>query len=956
MEDNRPTDGKPGNAEDRSAEDTHTQYQAELERVRLRRQGLKLDVPVPAETDTRSTLWGLALSGGGIRSATFCMGICQAMARARAPAPRAPAEGDEGAGTYLLPHFDYLSTVSGGGYFGAFFCSLFQAGRLRPYLERSNVRQDRVERPDAVPSQQAIEQAATNAYEVLRFEPPGRIHTHVRYDESGRNHVGDGPMAWLRENGRYLTPAGSGDVFYGVALAIRNWLSVHFVIGMPILSILAFLTIIKMFAGGIAQRYLEKTFPGVDWPNLYASLWWLPLLYLWLIAAPQALGFWLFYSKKNVDNDEPEPLNIAMLMCAGLAVSLLAALVYFDRSPLANLRHVGYLVLPVLVLAIFWSIWSAYRPGPGQRTIRGFRVQITKSLSTSLITVLVLTFLAAALEASRWLYERLADNHDWLPLITPAGVLAAVVWLIRTIAGWMDERTHKQSVFNLPLSALATVLGGAMFCLAVLSWGILLHWLLEKDNYPYLSEWCAPLLVLGTAVILTAIAGSFFGFLNLSSLQALYSARLTRAYLGASNGYRFKWSDVLKERVDKLSVSDALPGDDLSLEDYYGSQSLAPLHLVNVTVNLTVDPTGQLVQRDRKGLPLCIAPSTYKPQLVADSRMAEVCCSYKFILDGVPRTRARKMIATSEADQALTVGHWIATSGAAFTTGLGRTTSLGTSLVCGLANVRLGTWWPANFIEGDAPIDKALERKDPRLVRWLPTPCYLFNELTASFHGHRRDYLYLSDGGHFDNTGAYELLRPGRRLDLIVLCDCGADPTYQFEDLANLIRLARLDLKLEIEADSDFDGDSQFGKLGNVIGNYEAFASNTLTGDHVEPSSLADDQCALLFNVFDRDASPRRLVCMLLVIKPNLIRRLSDDVRFYWMTHPAFPNEPTINQFFNESQFESYRQLGLSIGQLLFGTGKATQGDTNDKPLESYDTLLWAYLDKKFEMLKEADR
>lgn len=920
-----------------------SQYQSEMERIRLRRNGLKITVPLSSDSDTRSTIWGLALSGGGIRSATFCQGVAQAMARAHAPSDRAEHGGEQ----YLLPHFDYLSTVSGGGYFGAFLCSTFQGGRLRPYLEKSSVQQETIEQPDPVPADDAIRKAALNAYEVLRFEPPGRIHTEVRYDEKGDRDVGEGPMAWLRENGRYLTPSGAGDLFYGVALAIRNWFSVHFVIGMPVLATLAFLTLIQLFVSKFVQPHLASTFAMVHLPDLSTSLWWLPLSYLLLLSVPQALGFWLFYSKKNVESDEPVLLNRCMFICTALIVLLLTGLYFFHDAPASNQLELAYLVLPVLILAVCWSIWCAYRPGPGRRTIRAFRVQITKSLSQSLITVMVLFFLTGALEMSQWLYLYLAGK-SLLTLMTPAGVLAVVVWVTRAIAGFMDERANRPSILKLPLPLLMTVLGVAMLCLTVLSWGVLLQWLRENEICTFLGDFWVSAGVLAIALILTGIGGSFFGFLNLSSLQALYSARLTRAYLGASNGYRFKWSRVLKERVDKLSVSDALPGDDLSLEDYYGSQSLAPLHLINVTVNLTVDPTGQLIQRDRKGFPLCIAPSTYRPKAVANGGMSKVICTYKFIMDGIPRNRAKKVLDISEADQALTVGHWIATSGAAFSTGLGRTTSLGTSLVCGLANVRLGTWWPANFIE-----NKVLKRKDPPLTRLLPTPCYLFNELTASFHGHHRDYLYLSDGGHFENTGAYELLRTGRRLDLIVLCDCGADPDYQFADIANLIRLARLDLRLEIEVDKDYLTDKRFQVLENVIGSYEDFHTSTAKGDDLEASCLADDQCALLFNVFDRDrdSEPRRLVCVLLVIKPNLVRQVNDDVRFYSITHPTFPNEPTIDQFFNESQFESYRQLGLSIGQLLFGTGRNTRNIGKKGRRESYESVLWAYLNEKFKKL-----
>jgi len=945
-----------GDLEDASINAAAKQYASEVERIQLRRKGLSLDVQDIPATGTRSTIWGLALSGGGIRSATFCLGVTQAMARAHAPGNKVQNPSEDNIGNFLLPHFDYLSSVSGGGYFGGFFCSLFQGGRLRPYLEKANMREGNIDQPDAAPSVEGIREAARNAYKVLRFEPPGRIHTNLRYDKPER-HVGEGPTAWLRENGRYLTPSGSGDMFYGFALAMRNWLSVHFVIGMPILTMLVLLTLLEMFANGIVQPYLVRTFPDVNLPDWSTALWWMPLGFLLLFVAPQALGFWLFYSKKNVDNDEPELLNQAMFICVVLIFALLALLTKLQDNSLHHVVGLGYLVLPVLVLAVFWSILSAYRPGPGQRTVRGFRVMITKSLSRSIITMLVLCFLAAALELSQKLYELWSSGHALLTL-TPAGVLAAIVWVTQAVSGLMGERTKKQSVFNLPLPLLSMVLGSAMFCLVVLSWGVLLQWLLDPVALPEQLNWDGTVFILCITAILTAIGGSFFGFLNLSSLQALYSARLTRAYLGASNGYRFKWSGLLKERVDKLSVSDALPGDDLSLEDYYGDQSLAPLHLINVTVNLTVDPTGQLVQRDRKGLPLCIAPSTYRPRMDIGAELAKAVSSYKFILDGTPRTRAKKQVKSSEADQALTVGHWIATSGAAFSTGLGRTTSLGTSLLCGLANVRLGTWWPANFIEENAGPEQKLNRLDPFLVRCLPTPCYLFNELTARFYGHHRDYLYLSDGGHFENTGAYELLRRERRLDLIVLCDCGADPDYQFEDIANLIRLARLDLKLEIEADDDFQRDKRFQSLENVFGCYEDFLTGGKKGNEIKPGSLVDDQCALLFNVYDRDidSEPRRLICVLLVIKPNMIRRINDDVRFYSITHPTFPNEPTINQFFNESQFESYRQLGLSIGQLLFGTGRATGPKGKGAQPESYETVLWAYLNEKFKKLGKPDR
>ena len=67
----------------------------------------------------------------------------------------------------------------------------------------------------------------------------------------------------------------------------------------------------------------------------------------------------------------------------------------------------------------------------------------------------------------------------------------------------------------------------------------------------------------------------------------------------------------------------------------------------------------------------------------------------------------------------------------------------------------------------------------------------------SRFHGTARRLWYLSDGGNFENLGGYELIR--RRLPLIVIIDAAADPDYDFDDLAGLVRKARLDFNAEIE-------------------------------------------------------------------------------------------------------------------------------------------------------------
>lgn len=69
----------------------------------------------PFCTETEDDRIGLALSGGGIRSATFGLGLLQGLSRLG-----------------VLSHLDYLSTVSGGGYIGGWWT----AWRTRSYDAR----------------------------------------------------------------------------------------------------------------------------------------------------------------------------------------------------------------------------------------------------------------------------------------------------------------------------------------------------------------------------------------------------------------------------------------------------------------------------------------------------------------------------------------------------------------------------------------------------------------------------------------------------------------------------------------------------------------------------------------------------------------------------------------------------------------------------------------------------
>ena len=62
-----------------------------------------------------------------------------------------------------------------------------------------------------------------------------------------------------------------------------------------------------------------------------------------------------------------------------------------------------------------------------------------------------------------------------------------------------------------------------------------------------------------------------------------------------------------------------------------------------------------------------------------------------------------------------------------------------------------------------------------------------------------RDFLNVSDGGHFENLGVYELIR--RRCKVIIAGDAECDESLHFSSLGNLVRICATDFGAEIDLD-----------------------------------------------------------------------------------------------------------------------------------------------------------
>jgi hypothetical protein len=262
----------------------------------------------------------------------------------------------------------------------------------------------------------------------------------------------------------------------------------------------------------------------------------------------------------------------------------------------------------------------------------------------------------------------------------------------------------------------------------------------------------------------------------------------------------------------------------------------------------------------------------------------------------------------------LSIGNWCAISGAAFTTGHGKGTTLGLSLLLALTNVRLGYWWDA---EVDRPKPSRRAPNDSRFVQLVcaifGTQSFLLNELFGRYYGTRRSHWYLSDGGHFENTAVYELIR--RRVHNIIVLDNGRDADYAFDDISNLVRKARIDLDAEIEF---FTSDELWGYVDESVRRYFGTAEDFKRDDQ-------GTAYATLARIHYKEAP--EIQGLMLVLKPRVAGIEPLDILNYKQASPDFPQQSTTDQFYDEAQWESYRSLGYWIAEQIFSERTPASAD-----------------------------
>jgi choline dehydrogenase-like flavoprotein len=841
---------------------------------------------------------GLALSGGGIRSSTFALGVLQALAARN-----------------RLREVDILSTVSGGGFIGSF------VGRL---FTRETVK--------------------------LASDPCARVQETLKNSSSA-------PLHWLRTQANYILATGSSDLRLNLAVLWRNIFAVYLVIGALLFSFFGLLAWLPDAVTVWAPRWGAFQLPTLLRPLLtgptvrgieLSSWWWLPLLALALGLLPATLGYWL---APKIGSYRPYPF-----------FSLLAWLVLLTGALLAlgiphGTLYAGGLAL-VLILAWFWqeaARWGAIQGKETDVERQKVGAIVRNRIVRSLGEVMFIFFGLVAWVALDTFALLFAKAGWTMGLSVATAALAPLLPLLQKVAMSAKQEMAPGGQRGFSLQRVATTLGIPLAIFFLLVIDVHAHRLFIL--YP---GWGWGLFISGVTAAFSLAIGRAFDFLNLSSLQATYAARLVRTFQGASNEERV-YASTSSEGHD---VGVAHPQDDIPWHEYHPERHGGPLHFVNVTINETVDAASEREIRERKSLPMCITPHGVSVGRRYFARWARPDSlphwqRFRRWLAGVdggdsmpflpwPRKPANAnppaltalealpvssnpndfhVLKTKESESAevesLSLGEWIGISGAAFSTGIGRATNLPLSLFMGLANVRLGYWWDSGIRNEERPgrYPQSLWRRLKRLpVTLFRAQSMLLAEWRARFHGPSRWFWYLSDGGHFEVTGLYEMLR--RRLRFMIVSDAGEDPNYQWNDISLLTQQVREDFDAEIVWLT-----RQAAAGGARMNGWGAFPLPTLPPLWIQ-QWIDPDTLGSLNDIRRKGAFHAALarvtyfgsddVSWILLFKPGLDNDLTQDLLNYGDVNTAFPQTPTFDQFFDDIQWESYRALGQQIaGRVL---------------------------------------
>ncbi len=401
---------------------------------------------------------------------------------------------------------------------------------------------------------------------------------------------------------------------------------------------------------------------------------------------------------------------------------------------------------------------------------------------------------------------------------------------------------------------------------------------LDGLDHLYVIEKTSPgkaLLVVLGPLLLSLIASCFIG-VNRFSMHALYRDRLIRAYLGASN-----------EKRSPSPFTGFDPRDNIPMTEL--GKLRRPMHVVSMTLNLVAGEN--LAWQQRKAESFTASPL----------HCGSLNLGYRPSGDyGGPR--------------GMTLGTAVGISGAAASPNMGYNSSPALAFLLTFFNVRLG-WWLGN--PGPAG-DNTFHLRNPR-ASLRPLLAEVFGNTDAS-----HPYVYLSDGGHFENLGLYEMVL--RRCRRIIISDAGGDPKFVFEDLGNAIRKIYIDFGIRVRID----------RMG-------LFPRPLDKSKDDNPKYCATGR--IFYSEVDGKIDGKDVVGEFVYIKPVFYGDEPHDIYNYAQENETFPHESTGDQWFSESQFESYRALGSYTVSQICEKLEGVEVDTVKEFIEAAR----AYADKKVE-------
>jgi patatin-like phospholipase len=850
--------------------------QSELQKLRSRPEG---------NQRLRDKKVGLAFSGGGIRSATFHLGVLQTLAEYG-----------------LLRQFDYLSTVSGGGYIGSW---------LARWIQQEGI--DKVEQALPGGLQEAPEVNFLRDYSNFLTPRKGLFgaDTWAAIATYLRNLLLNQAILVSFLGALLLFPWALGSAFalgpyaesQAMALCVTAGALVALAVGCAVLNTstcrggkpkkfsqqkwVLITVVLPLFAGAFLLNYSIWRTPAL----------WTPEFSTVAGAAVYVLGHLLgWVTAKIVCRQEPASvptfLNVLWALPAGI--------------------FAGYEVYGLSRLASYWNSISS-------------EIGLWHAASWGAPLVVVAFLLAGTLHTGLAKFALSFEIHEWwarlggwlmlwslfwsalfgVAIFAPWGVekfeayvwtkrIAILTWLIHSSYGALSGWSKKTGGSNPSESAGGTSMVRELVARAapfVFAAGLLIlvacgvHELVETGKFPGTSPngyweitatlqsswlWGAFFLLLAFSIFL-----SWRVDINRFSMNLLYRNRIVRCYLGASNPNR---------REQPFTGFD--PADDVKLETFAqpdgkpmqgGLAYSGPYPILNGT--MTVTHGQRLAWQERKAESFVFTPRFCGydfPELRPENNKSS----------GAMEGAYQPTHQWAFRDGGIPLGSAVAISGAAVNPNSGYHTFPPLAFLMTVFNVRLGVWL-ANPRFKNAEFWARLRQPQGGPALSL---LYLLNELVGTATD-RSKYVNLSDGAHFENLAIYELVR--RECDFIVAGDAGEDPGPGFEDLVNAIRKCRTDLGAEITLDLEpfrITGPEGFAATHTQFGSIQ-YASGKLG--------------------------------RILYIKSSLTKNDPVDVLAYKRAHASFPHESTADQFFDEAQFESYRMLGrCSMGSAITEAGE----------------------------------